>query len=149
MRDEVIYFSVNNWFAGRDYPNTPTFREWMKDDLNLKLRDDDWAKENKLCIYYGVIDMSQNFTVSAPKEWVEKNCPEIIGSEFEYKPRSWEYVPSPDKHGMPFQEYKECNFGSSFYDTEYWDDDEDEEEDEEELDCIDDCENDDEDWEEV
>lgn len=131
--NEVIYFSVNNWFAGRDYPNTPTFREWMKDDLNLTLRDDDWAKKNKLCIYYGVIDMSQNFTVSALKDWVEKNCPEIIGSEFEYVPKiDGILVPESDKFDMPFKEYTEENFGSTYYETNYWDD-EDEEDNEEEV----------------
>ena len=145
MKEDVIYFSVNNWFAGRDYPNTPTFREWMKDDLNLKLRDDNWAKENKLCIYYGVIDMSQNFTVSAPKEWVEKNCPEIIGSKFEYVPScliDGILMPESDRYDMPFKEYNEENFGSTYYETNYWDDDEEDLEDEEENEN-------DEEWEEV
>ena len=80
-QQDIIYFSVNNWFCGRDYPPTENFKNWLRDDLNQKLRSDAWAKENKLCICYGFIDMSQNYTVSAPREWVEKNCPELLTDE--------------------------------------------------------------------
>ena len=76
--EEVIYFSINNWFSGRDYPPTDNFKKWMRNDLNQTFQNDEWAKENKLCIYYGNIDMSFNYTISAPKEWVEKNCPELL-----------------------------------------------------------------------
>lgn len=75
---DVIYISVNNWFCGRDYPPTENFKKWLGDDLNQTFLNDKWAKENKLCIYHGVIDMSQNYTISAPIEWVEKNCPELL-----------------------------------------------------------------------
>ena len=78
MNEEIIYFSVNNWFSGRDYPPTKNFKKWLGDDLNQTFRNDEWAKKNKLCIYYGVIDMSQNYTIAAPRSWVEKNCPELL-----------------------------------------------------------------------
>lgn len=81
MKEDVIYFSVNNWFCGEDYPPTENFKKWLGDDLNQTFRSDKWAKENKLCIYCGVIDMSQNYTVAAPREWVEKNCPELLTDE--------------------------------------------------------------------
>ena len=80
MKD-VIYISVNNWFCGRDYPPLDCFKKWLGDDLNQTFRNDKWAKENKLCIYYGNIDMSQNYTISAPREWVEKNCPELLTND--------------------------------------------------------------------
>lgn len=76
--NDVIYFSVNNWFCGRDYPDTKNFRKWLGDDLNQNFMSDKWCKENKLCVYQGCIDMSCNYTVSAPREWVEKNCPELL-----------------------------------------------------------------------
>lgn len=83
--EEIIHFSVNNWFSGRDYPPTENFQKWLGDDLNQKFRDNEWAKENKLCIYYGFIDMSLNYTVAAPRSWVEKNCPELLtNDEYEY-----------------------------------------------------------------
>ena len=83
--EEIIYFSVNNWFCGRDYPPTENFKKWLGDDLNQTFKNDEWAKENKLCIYYGYIDMSQNYTIAAPRSWVEKNCPELLtDDEYEY-----------------------------------------------------------------
>ena len=151
MKD-IIYFSVNNWFCGRDYPDTPNFRKWLGDDFKQNFSNDDWCKENKLCVYCGVIDMSFNYTVSAPREWVKKNCPELLTdkkytyktlisdwehtpkggptawkeevhtkkySDFVYIPEEGEEVPYEDHWGMPFREYKEENFGSEYYETEY------------------------------
>ena len=161
--EEIIYFSVNNWFCGRDYPDTENFKKWLSDDLNQTFRDEKWAKENKLCIYYGLVDMSWNYTVAAPKSWVEKNCPELLSDE-EYtyttrigvpRKRFWffgksrwvwqdkierkkysDFVYSPeeaeegDRVGyMPFPEYREENFGSKYYETDYWKDLEEDEED--------------------
>jgi hypothetical protein len=160
-KQDVIYFSVNNWFCGRDYPNTPNFRKWLGDDLNQNFRNDKWCKENKLCVYYGVVDMSQNYTISAPREWVEKNCPELltddeytyitrIGTymkgkdepvyeEVEHKKKYSDFVYSQedvdegecDRVGdMPFREYCEANFGSKYYETYWWGDEDDEDSDE-------------------
>ena len=163
--EEIIYFSVNNWFCGRDYPDTENFKKWLGDDLNQTFRDEKWAKENKLCIYYGLVDMSWNYTVAAPKSWVEKNCPELLSDE-EYtyttrigvpRKRFWffgksrwvwqdkierkkysDFVYSPeeaeegDRVGyMPFPEYREENFGSEYYETDYWKNLEEDEEDNE------------------
>lgn len=160
-KPEVIYFSVNNWFCGRDYPDTRNFREWLGNDLKQSFMSDEWCKKNKLCVYQGAIDMSCNYTVSAPREWVEKNCPELLTdkeytystitykyvdgkcvneeckhtkkySDFVYVPEEGEDTPDCDGFGMPFREYKEENFGCEYYETHWWDDDSDDEEDEEE-----------------
>ena len=154
-KTNVIYFSVNNWFSGRDFPPLPCFKSWLRDDLRLKFRDDKWAKKNKLCIYYGCIDMSTNFTVSAPRDWVEKNCPELLtDDEYTYKeyvyrgngdtiteehhkkysdfvhwPEDGEEIPDSDQFDMPFREYCEENFGAEYYNTHYWDSDDEEEDD--------------------
>lgn len=80
MKD-VVFISVNNWFCGQDYPPTENFKKWLGDDLNQTFRSSKWAKENKLCIYHGLIDMSSNYTISAPIEWVEKNCPELLTND--------------------------------------------------------------------
>ena len=85
-KQDVVYFSVNNWFCGRDYPNTPNFRKWLSDDFSQSFRNDEWCKKNKLCVYYGCVDMSQNYTVSASRDWVEKNCPELLtDKEYTYE----------------------------------------------------------------
>ena len=75
---DVIYFSINNWMCGEYYPPTENFKKWFSDDLNQSFANDAWCKENKLCVYYGTVDMSTNYTVSASREWVEKNCPELL-----------------------------------------------------------------------
>ena len=166
-KNDVVYFSVNNWFCGRDYPDTPNFRKWLGDDLYQSFRNDVWCKENKLCVYYGIVDMSQNYTISAPREWVEKNCPELLtDDEYTYytmisrpkkkklfggyvyetvkeecKKKYSDFVYDPelveegecDRIGdMPFREYCEENFGSEYYETHWWGDDEDDENDEDE-----------------
>ena len=56
---DVVYFSVNNWMSGENYPPLDCFRKWLGDDLNQTFRNDAWCKENKLCVYYGVVDMSR------------------------------------------------------------------------------------------
>lgn len=160
MNEEVIYFSVNNWFSGQDYPPTDNFRKWLGDDFNQTFCYDEWAKENKLCIYHGYLDMSHNYTIAAPRSWVEKNCPELLTDEEytykmcycgkdgdryeEIKKKYSDFVDHPDedgyvedhRFGWPYLEYKEENFGSHWYEDpdECWgaydDEDNDVEEDE-------------------
>ena len=161
MNEDVIYISVNNWFCGRDYPPLDCFKKWLGDDLNQTFRNDEWAKSNKLCIYYGVYDMSQSYTISAPREWVENNCPELLTdeeftyytvihrpkkkklfggyeyedikeehkkkySDFVHHPEAGESIPDNDYFDMPFREYCPENYGSKYYELNYWDNDEDE-----------------------
>jgi hypothetical protein len=151
--EEVIYFSVNNWFCGEDYPPTENFKKWLGHDLNQAFRNDEWAKENKLCIYCGLIDMSMNYTISAPREWVEKNCPELLTDEEftyvtcihsasgerreEHKKKYSDFVDKPDKYGdvedhrfgWPYLEYKPENFGVHWYhDPDEYEDEEEESE---------------------
>ena len=76
--ENIVHFELNNWFAGRDYPDAEPFLSWMRDDLNVKFRDDDWAKENNLSIVACFVDMSQNFCVTASHKWVMENCPELL-----------------------------------------------------------------------
>ncbi len=162
--NNVVYFSVNNWMSGENYPPLDCFKKWLGDDLNQNFRSDEWCKENKLCVYYGMVDMSTNYTISAPREWVEKNCPELLtDDEYTYtvrygKPKKklfggYEYVWEDkevkkkysdfvysqedvdegecDRVGdMPFREYCEANFGSKYYETYWWGDEDDEDSDE-------------------
>lgn len=153
MQEQIIYFSVNNWFCGRDYPPTKNFKKWLGNDLKQQFMDDAWAKENKLCIYYGSIDMSFNYTVAAPREWVEENCKELLtDEEYTYvtlshskdgekrhvhKAKYSDFVDHPNKDGevkarfdWPYLEYKEENFGAHYYDEPYDDDIEDDDDEE-------------------
>lgn len=109
---DIVYFELNNWFSGRDYPNAEPFLSWMKDDLNQKFRDEEWIKENKLVVIESLVDMSMNFCITATKEWVEENCHELLSTykNFVRKPEDDEDVPY-GRFGCPFLEYKEENIG--------------------------------------
>ena len=144
--NNIVYFELNNWFAGRDYPDAEPFLSWMRDDLNQTFRDEEWVKENKLCVVFTPIDMSQNYCITATKDWVLKNCPDLL-SDKEYDVTvdvgslsGWEKVVEhysfkqflrfPDKYGdvyskfgMEFLPYEEENFGVTtiYYDNDYED----------------------------
>lgn len=144
--EDIIYFELNNWFAGRDYPDAEPFLSWMRDDLNQTFRNDEWVKENKLCVVFTPIDMSQNYCITATKDWVLKNCPDLL-SDKEYDTKFITYgregnkehiehysfkqfLRFPDKHGdiyskfgMEFLPYEEENFGVTtvYYDNDYED----------------------------
>ena len=114
---DIIYFSVNDWYCGIHYPDTEIFRKWLGEDEGQYFMNDEWCKENKLCVYCGIIDISCNYTVSAPKEWVKKNCPELLTnySDFIFLPKEGETKPEHDNWHQPFRDYCEENFGCNSY----------------------------------
>jgi len=148
MKEEIIYFEINDWFAGRDFPNDEIFGKWIND---CQFRDNDWCKENKLCVMCGAIDMSMNYCIAAPRSWVEKNCPKMLGDdEYTYTIRRQSWIPEkndweaidtehkkkysdfrcyPDEDGdvygknddWLFPEYCEENFGVTFNNS-WWGD---------------------------
>lgn len=109
--NEIIYFELNNWFAGRDYPNDEPFLSWMCSDLHIKFRDEEWVKENKLCVVMDFVDMSQNFCITATKKWVEENCPKLLTEYTEFLRTPDEYGEIQGRFGHWFLEYEEYNFG--------------------------------------
>lgn len=118
--NEVVYFELNNWFAGRDYPNEEPFLSWMRDDLNIKFDNDEWVKENKLCVVFDFVDMSQNFCITATKKWVENNCPKLLTTHTEYLRCPDEYGDVYGRFGHKFLEYNEDNFGvKKYYSSRY------------------------------
>ena len=133
---EIIYFSFNNWFGGRDYPLEDKYRKLINERY---LNHDDWVIENKLVVVTGMLDMSVNWCVAAPKQWVEKHLPELLTNDFYtytliqyYKGEEIErtytkkysdfvYTPNEDepftcRYGMPFMEYSEENIGVHWWD---------------------------------
>jgi hypothetical protein len=80
---DVIYFSVNNWDETGS-PDSASFNEWLLDsNIDKYFGSKEWIAENELIVVEMGVDMSVSFIVSAKREWVEKHCPEIIGSEFD------------------------------------------------------------------
>lgn len=78
---EIIYFELNNWFGGRDYPNEEPFLTWCGDDYNLHFANEEWVKKNKLVVVESIVDMSVNWCITATKEWVLQNCPKLLSNE--------------------------------------------------------------------
>lgn len=130
--NEIVYFELNNWFCGRDYPDAEPFLSWMCNDLQIQFRDRNWVEDNELCVIGGFLDMSQNFLITAKKSWVEENCPELLTK---YR----EFLRFPDKYGDVvgrfshyFLEYCPKNIGLTWVDEDededdlYEDDDDDE-----------------------
>lgn len=114
MGEKIIYFELNNWSPGLDYPNAEPFTTWMGNDLDLKFTDDEWCKENKLCVIRHLVDMSANFLIAAPESWVKENCPELLTkyTKFVFEPDEDGYVYG--KFDTEFPEYSEENFGSVY-----------------------------------
>lgn len=77
-KKDVVYFELNNWVRGIGYPEAEPFVSWMSNDLALTFRDENFIKENKLCVVWQLVDMSVNFCITAPRPWVEDNCPELL-----------------------------------------------------------------------
>ena len=113
---EIVYFELNNWFSGRDYPNAEPFLSWIQcnkeNKYYIQFRDESWIKENKLVVVESLVDMSMNFCITATKEWVEQNCPELLSIYKEFIRQSDEDDETPyGRFGCPFLEYEEDNVG--------------------------------------
>ena len=115
---EVVYFELNNWFADRDYPAVEPFLSWLKGDFKIRLNNEEWVKENKLCILKNYVDMSQNFCITATKDWVLKNCPTLLTEHKRFLRFPDEDGDVIGRFGHTFLEYEECNFGITYMDVE-------------------------------
>jgi len=112
--NNIIYFELNNWSPGKDYPAEEPFITWMGNDLRLKFNNENWVKENKLCVVAGLVDMSINFCITATKDWVEENCPKLLTDyqDFQRYPDKWGDIMG--RFGHDFLEYSQENFGITF-----------------------------------
>lgn len=110
--EEIVYFELNNWFPDRDYPDDEPFKSWLGDDLNQKFQDKAWLKKNRLCVFFQILDMSFNYLITAPKIWVEKNCPNLLTrhKRFLRFPKDGEDLPI-GRTGEYFLPYKPENIG--------------------------------------
>ena len=122
---EVVYFELNNWACGRDYPDAEPFVSWMSNEFKQKFRNEDWIKENKLVVVESLVDMSMNYCVTSTKEWVEENCPELLSVYKKFIRQVDEDSDPPyGRFGCPFLEYEEDNIGYHYADevecNGYW-----------------------------
>ena len=142
MTEDIIYFSFNNWFSGRDYPIGDKYEELIN---SCQFSKEEWVKKNKLVVVTGYIDMSRNWCIAAPRKWVEENLPELLtDEEYTYDiitmfPGGKEEVTTYTKkysdfvypgepwacdYGMPFKEYDEEAVGVYWVEEDEWRDNE-------------------------
>ena len=112
----VVYFELNNWFAGEHYPSEDPFLTWIGCGLNIYFDNEDWVKENKLCVVESIIDQSLNFCITATKEWIEENCPRLLTEYTKFLRHPDEYGDVYGQFGNKFLEYSEDNIGITYID---------------------------------
>lgn len=108
---EVVYFELNNWACGHDYPDTEPFISWMCNDLDQKFDNDCWVKENKLVVVESLVDMSINYCITATEEWVQLNCPELLTKYTQFIRYAEDNNLPEGRFGCPFLDYSEDNIG--------------------------------------
>lgn len=126
---EVVYFEMNNWFAERNYPNDEPFRTWMANDLKLTLADSNWVEANHLVVVCHYVDMAVNFMVSAPKEWVEHNCPKLLTDYTKFLRYPDENGEVIGHFGTRFRRWSDASSGVYWIDYDYWKEEEEDEDD--------------------
>ena len=118
--EEYVYFELNNWWPGSCYPNVDPFKTWCGNDLCLSFEDEDWVKENQLCVVSDLVDMSINWCITAKKSWVEKYCPELLTKYTNFVRTRDEDGHVYGQWGHIFKEYSDENIGIEYleYSTE-------------------------------
>ena len=156
--DKPVFFELNNWMYGEDYPGSEKFAEWVSYEHAI-FSNQEYVKENKLCVVAGTLDMSRNWCITAPESWVLANCPELLSDDTytytvrvtckgetkdikneDHYSKFLRYREEPDesvygRFDWKFLEYEPENIGKiEYHEDNYWDpefDDDDDEEDEE------------------
>lgn len=116
---ELVYFELNNMVIGDDYPNEEPFITWMGEDIDKYFNNDEWAKENKLCVVHHIVDTSTNFCITATKEWVDQNCPGLMKYTEFLREYNKDFGKVIGRFETPFLDYTEENIGvHHYYDEE-------------------------------
>jgi hypothetical protein len=120
MEKDIVYIELDDWFRDNDYPRIPIIEEWLNAyNLDKYLRNDEWAKANKLCIKWLFIDMSVDFMITAPLSFVKEVIPDILKEEnakfITYPTEDGKLPESRYCYNEYFLEYKEENIGSFEY----------------------------------
>lgn len=100
----IVYFEFNNWLPGIHYPDDEPYITWLGDDSNIIFLDNEqWVKDNKLCVVWYIIDQSFNFLITATKEWVEQNCPTLLT-------KYTEFLRFPNENGKVYGRFPDIEF---------------------------------------
>jgi hypothetical protein len=110
MISNAVYFELNDWWPDEYYPDEEPFKAWMETIPSI-LTNDEWARKNKLCIKYELIDQSLDYLISASEDWIKENCPNLLTKycQFLRQPYKGEVC---SNYGTNFLEYTSKNYGS-------------------------------------
>jgi len=114
---DIVYFELSDQFAGRDYPFEKPFIGWMINGDN-SFEDKSFVEENKLCVVCSVIDMHMNYCITAKREWVESNCPNLLVKYTRFLRTPNENGEVYGIHGNKFKEYTKDNINIFYQDLE-------------------------------
>lgn len=134
---EVVYLHFNDWEHNIDYPPIYPIDRLVSGHV---FWNEQFVEQNKLAVLVSHVDMSVNFCITAPKEWVMEYCPEVL-TDYTY---AYHYPSGlvETKHYSDFvchpedgddEVYDEFGFRFLPYEEEYigkviWDEEEEEEE---------------------
>lgn len=113
--EDIIYFEFNDWTPDKHYPACEPYETWLNIEADMEkqiyFRDEAWLAEQKIIVVESIIDMSLDYCITAPRVWVEKNCPSLLTeySRFIVEPNEEGKVIG--QFGCPFKEYTEENLG--------------------------------------
>lgn len=112
---DIVYFELNNWFAGRDYPYEQPFIEWFaKDDIAFENKQ--FVEDNELCVVCSIVDMSMNYCITAKRSWVEKKCPQLLTKYARFLRYPKDNGTVRGQFGNIFKSYSKENIGRFYQD---------------------------------
>lgn len=101
-KNNLIYFEISE----TDYPPILPFTTWMQ---NSQFRNIDWITKNKLSVVESVEPETAEhiFCVTAPRDWVETNCPSLLREDIYYCPLPEDENVCYGKNDIRFLNYNE------------------------------------------
>lgn len=96
----LIYFEIDEY----NYPPIEPFKTWIR---NGQFRNKNWIAANKLSVIETAQAGTANFCVTAPKEWVKKNCPSLLREDMFFCPLPEDKNICYSRYDIKFLNYNE------------------------------------------
>lgn len=108
MNNDIVYFEINDWWAGETFPDKEPFIDWCW-EIRSYLLNTSWCKENKIISIGYWEDMSISVIVAAPIDWVKENCPSLLDEDRRF------ILTEEEIEDGPHMKYKEHMIGAYFF----------------------------------
>ena len=107
---DVVYIELNDWEIDKDYPDYEPVATWVQ-FLEDYFLNESWVSENKLVVVWHLLDQSINLCITAPRDWVEANCPEMLTTYSKFLREPLYTGEVYGQWGRQFLPYKSENIG--------------------------------------